>query len=87
LHPSIREKLKHYEFVNVNQLLQRAISVESRLKESHDACKSHHQGVPFVDDNSNGPNDDNKELFPTKIKCPVENKMITCPSLKLIHRN
>ena len=35
----IREKLEHYEFVNVNQLLQKAISVESCLKESHDAYK------------------------------------------------
>jgi hypothetical protein len=27
--PSIKEKLEHYEFVNVNQLLQKAVSVES----------------------------------------------------------
>ena len=40
LRPSIREKLEHYELVNVNQLLQKAILVESRLKESHDAYKS-----------------------------------------------
>jgi len=42
LRPSIREKLEHYEFVNVNQLLQKVVSVESRLKESRDAYKSHH---------------------------------------------
>jgi hypothetical protein len=29
LRPSIKEKLEHYEFVNVNQLLQKAVSVES----------------------------------------------------------
>ena len=32
LRPNIREKLEHYEFVNVNQLLQKAISVESPSK-------------------------------------------------------
>jgi hypothetical protein len=32
---SIKEKLEHYEFLNVNQLLQRAVGVESRLK-AHD---------------------------------------------------
>jgi len=30
--PNIREKLEHYEFVNVNQLLQKAVSVESPSK-------------------------------------------------------
>jgi hypothetical protein len=29
LRPSIRDKLEHYEFMNVNQLLQRAVSAES----------------------------------------------------------
>ena len=32
LRPNIREKLEHYEFVNVNQLLQKAVSVESPSK-------------------------------------------------------
>ena len=32
-------------------------------------------------------NDENREVFPTKIKWPMENKMVTCPYLKLIHKN
>ena len=32
--PSIKEKIEHYEFHNVNQLMQKAISIESCLKES-----------------------------------------------------
>ena len=51
--PSIREKLEHYEFVNVNQLLQKAVLVESRLKESRDAYKSHRQHVHVIDVCSN----------------------------------
>ena len=53
LRPSIREKLEHYEFVNVNQLLQKAVLVESRLKESRDAYKSHRQHVHVIDVCSN----------------------------------
>ena len=49
---SIKENLKHYEFHNVDQLMQKAVSIESGLKESHDAYKSHRQGVHFSDDNS-----------------------------------
>ena len=41
LRPSIKEKLKHYEFHNVNQLMQKVVLIESRLKESLDAYKSH----------------------------------------------
>ena len=66
LRPSIREKLEHYEFVNVNQLLQKAISVESCLKESHDAYKSNRHNVHFVRDCSDNSDEDNKELFPAK---------------------
>ena len=67
--------------------MQKAVSIESRLKESRDAYKSHRQGVHFVDDNSDCSDDDNKELFHAEIKWPAENKMVTCPSLKSIHKN
>ena len=68
LRPSIREKLEHYEFVNVIQLLQKAVSVESRLKESRDAYKSHRHNVHFVGDCSDDSDDDNKELLAAEIK-------------------
>ena len=51
LRSSIREKLEHYEFYNVNQLMQKVVAIESRLKESRDAYKSNRQGVHFIDDN------------------------------------
>jgi hypothetical protein len=87
LHPSIWDKLEHHDFVNVNQLLQRAISAESRLKESHDTNKSNRHNVHVVDDHSDCSNDDNREVCPAKIIWSVENKMVTCPSLKPIHKN
>jgi hypothetical protein len=87
LRPSIRDKLEHYEFVNVNQLLQRAVSAESCLKESRETYKSNRHNVHVVDDHSDCSDDDNKEIYPAEIKWPAENKMVTCPSLKLIHKN
>jgi hypothetical protein len=68
LRPNIKEKLEHYEFLNVNQLMQNAISIESCLKESRYAYKSHRQGVHFIDDNSYCSDDDNKEFLAAKIK-------------------
>jgi hypothetical protein len=73
--------------VNVNQLLQRAISAESRLKESCNTYKSNRHNVHVVDDHSDCSNDDNKEVYLAEIKWPIENKMVTCPSLKPIHKN
>jgi hypothetical protein len=74
LRPSIRDKLEHHEFVNVNQLLQRAVSAESRLKESHVAYKSNHHNVYVIDDHSDCFDDENREVFPTEIKWPAKNK-------------
>ena len=41
----------------------------------------------FVGDCSNDSSDDSKEYLAAKIKWPAENKLVTCPSLKPIHKN
>ena len=87
LRPSIREKLEHYEFHNVNQLMQKTISIESCLKEYRDAYKSHRQGVHIIDDCFDCSDDDNKEFLAVEIRWPTENKLVTCPTLKPIHKN
>jgi hypothetical protein len=87
LHFSIRDKLEHYEFHNVNQLMQKAVLVESHLKESCDAYKSHRYNMHFIGDCSDDSDDDNKESLAAEIKWPAKNKLVTCPSLELIHKN
>jgi hypothetical protein len=67
--------------------MQKAVSAESRLKESRDAYKFHRHNVHFISDYSDDSDDDNKECLAAEIKWPVENKLITCPSLKPIHKN
>jgi hypothetical protein len=87
LHPSIRDKLEYLEFVNIYQLLQRVVLAESCLQESHDAYKSNRHNVHVVDDHSDCSDDENREVCPAEIKWPVENKLVTCPFLKPIHKN
>jgi hypothetical protein len=84
---SIKEMFEHYEFHNVNQLMQKAVSIESRLKEFRDAYKFHCHNVHFDGDCSDDSDDDNKEFLAAEIKWLAENKLVTCPSLKLIHKN
>ena len=67
--------------------MQKAVSIESHFKESRDAYKSHHQNVHFVGDCFDDSDDDNKKCLAAKIKWPAENKLVTCPSLKPIHKN
>jgi hypothetical protein len=43
--------------------------------------------VHFVDDYSDDSDDDNKECLAAEIKWPTENKLVSCPSLKPIHKN
>jgi hypothetical protein len=38
---SIKEKLEHYEFLTINQLLQKLVVVESHLKDYRDVHRSH----------------------------------------------
>lgn len=43
--------------------------------------------MPFVGDYSNDSDDENKECLAAKSKWLAQNKLVTCPSLKLIHMN
>jgi hypothetical protein len=54
--------------MNVNQLLQMVVSVESRLKESCDTYKSNRHNVHVVDDHSDCSDVDNREVCPIEIK-------------------
>jgi hypothetical protein len=41
LRTNIKDKLEHSEFFTVNQLLQKAVAVEARLKDSHNVYRPH----------------------------------------------
>ena len=68
-------------------MLQKAVAIKSCLKESHDAHRSHRPNVHVVETNSDSSDDENKELYDAEIVWPAQNKLVTCPSLKSVHKN
>lgn len=58
---SIKEKLEHYEFHTINQLLEKATTVESHLKESCGGHRTHCPNVHVIESYSDSLDDENKE--------------------------
>ena len=59
LRSRIKEKLEGYEFLTINQVLQRALAQESRSKESK--FKSDHLGMHMLHGDSS--DDENSEVY------------------------
>ena len=88
LRTPIREKLEGYEFLNINQVLQRALAQESRskdLKEVH-RYKADHPKMNMVEYDSDH-SDDEGDVFATEFVWPSKAKPFTCNDLKPIHKN
>ena len=83
LRSHIKEKLEGYEFLTVNQVLQRALAQESRSKESK--CKSDRLGMHMIHGDSS--DDENSEVYAAKFVWSSSDKPSTCASLKLIPKN
>jgi hypothetical protein len=58
---SIKEKFEHYEFLTVNQLLQKHVVVESHLKYYHDVHRSHPPNMHATEYHSNRSDDETKQ--------------------------
>jgi hypothetical protein len=82
LFSSVKEKPKHYEFANVNQVLQKAITVEYCLKEHNEVHRSH-----VIESNYDISDDENKESNVTKFVLLAHTKIAIYSSLKPIHKN
>jgi len=81
----IKERLESYEFLNINQVLQKALAQESRSKEVHrsttDRPRMHM--VDYNDDNS----DDEVDVYTTEFVWSSKAKPYTCNALKPIRKN
>jgi hypothetical protein len=73
LRSNIKEKLENYEFLTINQLLQKAIAVEAHLKDSHDVHRSHRPNMHVIESYSDSSNDENKECCIAKFVWPTQN--------------
>ena len=81
----IKERLESYEFLNINQVLQKALAQESRSKEVHrsttDRPRMHM--IEHNDDNS----DDEVDVYTTEFVWSSKAKPYMCNALKPIRKN
>jgi len=71
----------------VNQLLQKAVVVESRYIESRDAYRSNRSNSYVIESYFYGSDDESRECYATEFIWPAQNKLVTCPCLKPIQKN
>ena len=61
LHSNIKEKLEHYKFITVNQLLQKVIAIETCLKDSRDIHRSRRPNMHAIEYHSDSSDDETNE--------------------------
>ncbi|MBE1615956.1 hypothetical protein IDF54_13930, partial [Flavobacterium sp. SaA2.13] len=83
LRSHIKEKLEGYEFLTINQVLQRVLAQESRNKDSKP--KPNRFGVHVI--NYGYSDDEGKEIYAAEFVCPSKAKPCSCPSLKPVQKN
>ena len=86
----IKAKLEEQEFLDVSQVLQKALASESRAKEARDSQKSNekpNRPVYVLGCESNCSDDEDKDVYAAEFTWPSTDKPCTCGSLKLIQKN
>ena len=83
LRSHIKEKLEGYEFLTINQVLQRVLAQESRSKESK--FKSDCLGMHMLHGDSS--DDESKDVYAAEFVWSPNDKPSTCASLKPISKN
>ena len=85
-----KKKLDAQEFLDVSQVLQKALTNESRAKEARNLQKSNEKPncpVYVLDCESNCSDDEDNNVYAAEFACPSNNKSCTCCSLKPIQKN
>ena len=83
-------KLEGQEFLDVGQVLQKALANKSRAKEARDSQKSNEKlSHPFyvLGCDSNCSDDEGKDIYAAEFVWPSNDKPCTCGSLKPILKN
>ena len=85
-----KAKLEGQEFLDVSQVLQKALANESRAKEARDSQKSNekpNRPVYVLECESNCSDDECKDVYAAEFICPSNDKPCVCGSLKPIHKD
>ena len=85
-----KAKLEGQEFLDVSQVLQKALANESRAKEARDSQKSNekpNRPVYVLGCDSNCSDDEGKDVYTAEFVWPSNDKPCVCGSLKSIHKD
>ena len=83
----LKEKLEGFDYITVNHLQMRAIGTEFKYKNLKDTFKPHRSNTHVLDPDSDGSDDDSKEVYAAEFVWPSKAKPSSVPSLKPIQKN
>ena len=86
LRSHIKERLEGYDFFTVTQVHQRALAIESQIKESQESHRHHHSSLHALDCNSDCSDDESNDIYAAEFVWPSQAKPFTCSALKPIHK-
>ena len=86
LHSHFKKKFEGLDYYSINQLQLRALNQEYKFKKAKESCESH-QSNTHVECESNGSDDERKEVLVAEFVWPSEAMPCSCPSLKPIKKN
>ena len=87
LRSHLKEKLEGLVYYSINGLQLRAMSQETKFKNSKDAYKPHRSNTHVVEYDSDSLSDEDKEVYTTEFVSPSAAKPSSCASLKPVHKN
>ena len=83
----LKEKLEGFDYITVNHLQMRAIGTEFKYKNLKDTFKPHRSNTHVLDPDSDGSDDDSKEVYAAEFVWPSKAIPGSVPSLKPIQKN
>ena len=70
LRSHIKERLEGYDFFTVTQVHQRALAIESRIKESQESHRHHRSSLHALDCNSDCSDDESDDIYAAEFVWP-----------------
>jgi hypothetical protein len=86
LHSNFKEKLDGFDFFTVNQVMQRALAIESQSKEAREHHKQHCPNTHVIEYHSNALDDDCGDCYLTEFAWHLLQKMLPCHLLSQFKR-
>ena len=87
LRSCLRERLEGLVYYSINGLQLRAMSQETKFKNSKDAYKPNRSNTHVVEYDSDSSSDEDKEVYTTEFVWPSAAKPSSCASLKAVQKN